>query len=163
MAVEKERAIAENELQNRIELARREEELIAQQGQNSQHEAREEAEAARIRADAAAQRSRTAAEARAAGIREIEKARVDSDAERMEIYRDLPSQVMLGLAARELAGNLRSIEHLNLGGDAFGPLLVNLIQSGIRQLEAAPAPAVEVDDGRAVETADGSSPTSSAV
>jgi hypothetical protein len=80
-----------------------------------------------------------AAAAQAAGIRDIEKARVDTDAERMNIYRNLPSQVMLGLAARELAGNLRSIDHLNLGGDGFGPLLVNLIQSGIRHLESPPA------------------------
>lgn len=34
LAVEKERAIQENELQNQIELARREEDLIAQRGQN---------------------------------------------------------------------------------------------------------------------------------
>ena len=33
-AVEKERAIQENELQNKIELARREEQLIAQKGQH---------------------------------------------------------------------------------------------------------------------------------
>ena len=35
LAVEKERAIAENELQNRIELARREEELVAREGANA--------------------------------------------------------------------------------------------------------------------------------
>ena len=39
LAVEKERAIAENELENRIELARREEQLIAQEGQNAQKRA----------------------------------------------------------------------------------------------------------------------------
>jgi len=138
MAVEKERAISENELQNRIELARREQELISQQGQNARQQEQENAQAARIRADSEAEQRRTAATARAAGIREIEKARVDADAQRMDIYRNLPSQVMLGLAARELAGNLRNIDHLNLGGDGFGPLLVNLIQSGIRHLEEAP-------------------------
>jgi hypothetical protein len=45
MAVEKERAIQENELQNRIELAKREELLIGQQGQNERREAQEIVEA----------------------------------------------------------------------------------------------------------------------
>ena len=137
MAVEKERAIAENELQNRIELARREEELITQQGQNSRQQAREVAEAAKIGAEAAAGRRQLRASVRAESIRMVEQARVDSDAKRMDIYRNLPSQVMLGLAARELAGNLRRIDHLSLGGDAIGPLLTSLLQSGIRQLEQA--------------------------
>jgi hypothetical protein len=135
MAVEKERAIAENELQNRIELARREEELISQHGQNQQREARETAEADRIRAEADSDRRRVRASAQAECIRAVEQARVDSDAKRMDIYRDLPSQIMLGLAAQKLAGKLQRIDHLNLGGDSFGPLLTNLIQSGIHQLE----------------------------
>ncbi len=135
MAVEKERAIAENELQNRIELARREEELISQRGQNRRQQAREVSEAARIRAEGEATRSKMRAAARSDGIRMVEQARVDCDARRMDIYRDLPTQVMLGLAARELAGNLRRIDHLNLSGDSVGPLLTNLIQSGIRHLE----------------------------
>ncbi len=45
VAVENERAIAENELKNLIELARRKEELIAQQGKNSRMEATEKSEA----------------------------------------------------------------------------------------------------------------------
>ncbi len=43
MAVEKERAIAENELQNQIELAVREEKLISQQGANERRRVEEEA------------------------------------------------------------------------------------------------------------------------
>lgn len=65
LAVEKERAIQENELQNQIELARRQEELIAQKGQNARRSATEEAEAKRIAAEAAATRSRVEAEAAA--------------------------------------------------------------------------------------------------
>ncbi|MFZ5896033.1 MAG: SPFH domain-containing protein [Myxococcota bacterium] len=48
LAVEKERAIAENELQTRVELARREEALIAQQGQNERQKIEREAEARRL-------------------------------------------------------------------------------------------------------------------
>jgi regulator of protease activity HflC (stomatin/prohibitin superfamily) len=69
LAVEKERAIQENELKNRIELARRQEELILQQGQNARSQAAEEAEAQRIAAEAEAARSRIEAEAAAARTR----------------------------------------------------------------------------------------------
>ncbi|HSC88136.1 MAG TPA: SPFH domain-containing protein [Polyangiaceae bacterium] len=48
LAVEKERAIAENELQTQVELARREEALIAQQGQNARQRVEREAEARRL-------------------------------------------------------------------------------------------------------------------
>lgn len=48
LAVEKERAIAENELQTQVELARREESLIAQQGQNARQKIEREAEARRL-------------------------------------------------------------------------------------------------------------------
>jgi len=52
LAVEKESAIAENELQNRIDLATREEQLIAQEGQNEHRRVQEDAAAseANIRA-----------------------------------------------------------------------------------------------------------------
>ncbi len=135
MAVEKERAIEENELQNRIELARREEQLIAQQGQNQRHQAREMAEAKRIESEASSERRRVRATVRADSIRMVKKARVESEANRMDIYRDLPTPVMVGLAAREFATNLGRIEHLNLSSDALGPLLTNLVQAGTRHLE----------------------------
>jgi hypothetical protein len=48
LAVEKERAIAENELQTQVELARREESLIAQTGQNARQRVEREAEARRL-------------------------------------------------------------------------------------------------------------------
>ena len=54
LAVESERAIAENELHNQIELAKREEELIAQRGQNEQRRVEDAAAAARVEAAAQA-------------------------------------------------------------------------------------------------------------
>lgn len=53
-AVDKERAIQDNELQNKIELAKREENLIAQQGVNAKRTAQEKAESDRIALEAAA-------------------------------------------------------------------------------------------------------------
>ena len=52
LAVDSERAIAENELGNRIELARREEELVAREGANERRRAEEEAAARAVTARA---------------------------------------------------------------------------------------------------------------
>src|SRR5262249_18484625 len=126
LAVEKERAIQENELRNQIELARREEQLIEQRGQNERRRAGEAAESRRIEVEAQARDARTQAEAQAEGIRVIEVVKVNAERERMDIYRELPSAALMGLAARELAGNLHTIEHLSLSPDLLGPVLSRL-------------------------------------
>jgi regulator of protease activity HflC (stomatin/prohibitin superfamily) len=69
LAVEKERAIQENELKNQIELAKRQEELIGQKGQNARRQAAEESEAARIAAEAKAARSQIEGRAEAERLR----------------------------------------------------------------------------------------------
>lgn len=139
LAVEKERAIQENELHNQIELARRREQLIEQEGQNARRQATEHAEARRIadEAAAAAERTRAAAEADAIGL--VEHARATAEAEHMAIVRDLPGHVIYGLAARELAGKLERIDHLNISPELLGPLLHNLVEAGTRRLEEKPA------------------------
>ncbi|MEU6350380.1 SPFH domain-containing protein [Streptomyces sp. NPDC047072] len=65
VAVERERAIAENELASQIELARREEQLVEQRGTNTRREAEEQAAADAVRADAEAARTVKVAEAEA--------------------------------------------------------------------------------------------------
>ncbi|MEU6770383.1 SPFH domain-containing protein [Streptomyces sp. NPDC046759] len=65
VAVERERTIAENELASRIELARREEQLVEQRGTNARREAEEQAAADAVRAQAEAARSVRLAEAEA--------------------------------------------------------------------------------------------------
>lgn len=156
LAVEKERAIQENELKNRIELARRQEELILQQGKNARSQAGEEAEAQRIAADAKAARGRVEAEAaahqvRAAGDAEAYRTRVQGEADaaalelaervrvgaergRMEAVRDVPPAVLLGLAAQAIAGKLERIERVNLGDGSLGPTLERLLDAGAKKL-----------------------------
>jgi regulator of protease activity HflC (stomatin/prohibitin superfamily) len=112
LAVEKERAIAENELANRTELARREMLLISQEAENARNRATGLAEAQQVEASAEADRIRT-----------VESARAEAEQARMTIYRDLPPAVMLGLAARELAGKLNTIEHLNVTPDLLATVL----------------------------------------
>ena len=134
LAVEKERAIAENELQNQIELATRAQRLIDQEGANERRRAEEQAAAKRIEVESRAEGTRVRAAAEAEGIRLVDSARVESERERMEIYAGLPSAVMLGLAARELAGKLERIEHLNVSPDLLGPSLLALLNGANKKL-----------------------------
>jgi regulator of protease activity HflC (stomatin/prohibitin superfamily) len=138
-AVDKERAIAENELQNQIELARREQQLIEQRGQNARKEATEKAEAARIDAESRATQITVEAEANAGSIKAVEGARVVIDRERLDIYRTMPPAVLAALAMQEVAGKLQRIDHLNLSPDLLGPLVADLLAAGTRKLEKAEA------------------------
>jgi regulator of protease activity HflC (stomatin/prohibitin superfamily) len=137
LAVEKERAIQENELQNRIELSKREEQLITQQGTNARRQATEAAEAGRIASEAEAQRTRVHGEAEADSLKLVEGARVDLEKTRMALYRDMPPAVLLSLAAKSLAGKLRRIDHLNVSPEMLGPMLVDLMGAGTRKLEGS--------------------------
>jgi regulator of protease activity HflC (stomatin/prohibitin superfamily) len=135
-AVEKERAIAENELNNRIELAKRQESLLEQEGQNARRKALDEAEAEQIAADAAAARLRVDAEAQAARERLVGAAHNQTERDRLEAYRGTTPGVLLGLAAREFAGKIDSIEHLNLTPDLLSPMLATLAGAATARLEA---------------------------
>ncbi|MFT4299200.1 MAG: SPFH domain-containing protein [Aeromicrobium sp.] len=112
LAVERERAIGENELQTKIELARREEQLIAQRGANARRQAEEAAAA-----------STTEAGARAEAARLTGQAEADGEAARVAVYRDLPEAVLLGLALKELAAHLPNIETLVLTPDLLSNAL----------------------------------------
>jgi hypothetical protein len=139
LAVAKERAIQENELENQIELARREEQLIAQRGQNERRRAGEAAESKRIESEADAVTVRLRAGADADGTRLLEGARVDAERARIDIYRELPATVLLGLAANELAGKLHGIDHLSLAPDGISAALQRLFDAGADKLKTAKA------------------------
>lgn len=126
LAVERERAIGENELQTQIELARREEQLVAQRGANSRREAEEAAAAGQIATEAEARRTQRLAEARAEGTRVTGLAEGEAEAARLAAYRDLPETVLLGLALKELAANLPHIDNLVLTPDLLAPVLTRL-------------------------------------
>lgn len=150
LAVEKERAIQENELQNQIELAKREELLLRQRGVNEQRRVTDEADAARIetkarmdrlsletgakadlrRIEAAAEAEHDAlrAKTQAEAIRSVEAARVEAEEAKARIYRDYPQSVLLGLAARELAAKLEKVEHVRIEPDTLKHLLAGLVR-----------------------------------
>jgi hypothetical protein len=135
-AVDKERAIAENELANRIELARRTADLVEREGANERRKAAELAAASKIEAEGNAETRKLAAEAEAASIRMVEAERNTAEAAKLDAYRDLPPAVLLGLAAQQFAGNIETIEHLSLTPDMLTGLLGNLLSAGTRRLEA---------------------------
>ena len=112
LAVEKERAIGENELQNRIELARREEQLVSQDAANQA-----------VEAQATDERARLAAKREADTIDLVEAARLRAERERAEIQSAMPTEVLLALALRELAGGL---DELTVTPDLVAPLLKRL-------------------------------------
>lgn len=124
LAVDKERAIAENELANKVELARREKQLIAEEANNARDRAAGLAEAAKVQADADANR-----------IRIVEAAKAEAEQAHIAVYRDLPAGVLMGLAARELAGKLDTIEHLNVTPDILAAVM--------REFAAKPSPLIQ--------------------
>jgi regulator of protease activity HflC (stomatin/prohibitin superfamily) len=126
LAVERERAIGENELQTQIELARREEQLVAQRGANARREAEEAAASSQIETEAEARRAQRLAEARAEGTRLNGLAEGEAEVARIAAYRDLPQAVLIGLAVKELAANVGQIEHLVLTPDLLAPVLARL-------------------------------------
>jgi hypothetical protein len=134
-AVDKERAIAENELANRIEIARRTADLVDQEGANERRKAAEKAAAAKIAAESSAGTVKLQAEAEAASIRMVEHERTTAENARLDAYRDLAPVVLLGLAAKEFAGNIGTIEHLSVTPDMLTGLLGSLVSAGTRRLE----------------------------
>ncbi len=126
VAVERERAISENELQSQIELARREEQLVGQRGTNARREAEQNAAAGQIATEAEAQRAQRLAEARAEGLRAVGAAEAAAESAKLAAYRDLPEGVLFGLAIKELAANLPQINSLVLTPDLLAPVLARL-------------------------------------
>jgi len=152
-AVDQERSIAENELHNKIELAKREEELIGREGANAQRRAQESNQAERLQAEGEAQRAAIkaesqanarlvaarvaaqaeglASEAKASTLRQVGEARAAAERALMASYQDVPQGVLLALAAQDLAKNLPAIGHLNLTPDLVSSALAKLTNPSV--------------------------------
>ena len=126
LAVERERTISENELQSQIELAKRQELLVAQQGANARRQAEEAAAADKIATAATADRDTTLAKARAASITVVGEATASAEAAKIAAYKGVPGETLIGIAARELAGSLPQIGNLVLSPDLLSPVLARL-------------------------------------
>ncbi len=139
LAVEKERAIKENELATEIELARRQEQLIKQQAANKLLAIQQEsvAEMTRLEAELTRKETQAAAHSREVVVRhegEAAARKIQLEAEnhgeagRLAIYKDVPSKVVLGLALREVGQKLQSIQHLNITPDLLTQSLKHFLE-----------------------------------
>jgi hypothetical protein len=138
LAVERERAISENEMQSQIELARREEQLVAQRGANGRRQAEETAAAGRIETEAQASREARIGEVRADATRSMGEANAAGEAASVAAYRDLPEHVLLNLAVKELAASIGNVDQLVLTPDLLAPLLARLATAGSGSRDQAP-------------------------
>jgi regulator of protease activity HflC (stomatin/prohibitin superfamily) len=129
-AVERERAISENELQSKIELAVREERLVSQEGANARLRATEAAAANQIETQAKAEASQALGAAQAANIRQLGAANAEADTAKMAVYADLDQGILLALAVREAAANLPEIGSLTLSPDVVTGALSRLAGAG---------------------------------
>ncbi|MEV8432958.1 SPFH domain-containing protein [Streptomyces chartreusis] len=148
VAVERERAIAENELASQIELARREEQLVDQRGTNTRREAEEHAAADAVRAEAEAARTVRLADAEAArtvrlaeaeatrsvrlakaeaeGAREVGEARAQAQAAWLRVHGDVDVATLNALTGTRLAENLPRIDSVTISPDVLTGLLTRL-------------------------------------
>ncbi|MER5493706.1 SPFH domain-containing protein [Streptomyces sp. NPDC002490] len=138
VAVERERAIAENELASKIELARQEERLVEQRGANARREAEERAAADAIRAEAEAARTVRLAKAQAEAAREAGEARARAEAAWLKVHAETDPTTLHALTAARLAENLPRIDHLTVSPDVLTGLLERL---GRPPADPRPAPA----------------------
>lgn len=126
LAVERERAIAENELATRIELATREQQLVAQEGTNARARADEAAAAALIEARAKAERQGVLAAAAADAVRVQGEAEGAAERARLAAFADIPTEVLRTLALRELAGHLPEVGQLTVTPDVLTGVLAGM-------------------------------------
>ncbi|MFD7813008.1 SPFH domain-containing protein [Streptomyces sp. NPDC059785] len=148
VAVERERAIAENELASRIELARREEQLVDQRGTNARREAEEKAAADAVRAEAEAARTVRLADAEAArtvrlaeaeatravrlagaeaqAAREVGEARARAQEAWLRVHADVDVRTLHALTGTRLAENLPRIGSVTVSPDVLTGLLTRL-------------------------------------
>ncbi|WP_369173037.1 SPFH domain-containing protein [Streptomyces sp. R28] len=152
VAVERERAIAENELASQIELARREEQLVDQRGTNARREAEEHAAADAVRAEAEAARTVRLAEAEAVrtvrlaeaeatrsvrlaraeaeGAREVGAARAQAQAAWLRVHAEVDVATLHALTGTRLAENLPRIDSVTVSPDVLTGLLARLGAQG---------------------------------
>jgi regulator of protease activity HflC (stomatin/prohibitin superfamily) len=126
VAVERERAIAENELDSQIELARREEQLVEQRGTNTRREAEEHAAADAVRAEAEAKRSVRLARAEAEGVREVGDAKAQAQAAWLRVHADVDVATLHALTGTRFAENLPHIDSVTISPDVLTGLLAKL-------------------------------------
>lgn len=127
LAVEREAAIGENELANQIELARRQERLLEQQGANARRKAQEAAAADAIAAEAQGARTLGLARAQAEADRMAGQVAAETERAHLSAYEGVSREVLMSDALQDLAKALASVDQLVVTPDVLTGVLGRLV------------------------------------
>ena len=127
-AVDRERAIKENELNNRTELARREAELVELQGTNERRRTEQELERDRLRNEAEAANRRLRVEAGADEVARIAEAENAALQARLAVFSAGEPAAVLAAVAPEVLSALPKIDSLTLTPDLLAGGVSRLLE-----------------------------------
>lgn len=119
-AVDRERAIKENELNNRTELARRERELVELEGANERRRAEQEIEKRLMHTEAEVERRQKSLEARVAEITRVAEAENTALNARLTAYNAASTNAVIAAIAPEVLEKLPSVNSLTITPDMIG-------------------------------------------
>ena len=123
LAVERESQISENEMQSKLDLARKRADLVDQEGHNVRREAEEKAAADAIAVEAEARRIVEKAKAYEADWKTAGAARTVTDASYVRALGEAGPEVARAVALKELAKNMPSFGDITITADVLSDLV----------------------------------------
>jgi hypothetical protein len=123
LAVERESQISENEMQSKLDLARKRADLVDQEGHNARREAEEKAAADAITVEAEARRIVEKAKAYEADWKTAGAARTATDASYVRALGEAGPEVARAVALKELAKNMPSFGDITITADVLSDLV----------------------------------------
>ena len=123
LAVERESQISENEMQSKLDLARKRADLVDQEGHNARREAEEKAAADAIAVEAESRRIVEKAKAYETDWNTAGRARTANDAAYIQAVAEAGPEVARALALKELAGHMPSFGNITITADVLSDLV----------------------------------------
>ena len=123
LAVERESQISENEMQSKLDLARKRADLVDQEGHNARREAEEKAAADAIAVEAEARRIVEKAKAYEADCKTAGSSRTATDASYVRALGEAGPEVARAVALKELAKNMPSFGDITITADVLSDLV----------------------------------------
>ena len=123
LAVERESQISANEMQSKLDLARKRADLVDQEGHNARREAEEKAAADAIAVEAESRRIIEKAKAYEADWKTAGRARIATDAAYIQALAEAGPEVARAVALKELAKNMPSFGDITITADVLSDLV----------------------------------------
>ena len=128
LAVERERAISENELASKIELATRTEQLVAQEGANARRKAEEDAAAELVKTQGWSERRRITGETEAAYTRQTGEAEAAAKAALLAGYGSVSPETLRAVALKDIAA---AVQGMKIDQVTITPDLITKVLGGL--------------------------------